>query len=71
MDEINQLCHVLTFREKELRRLNRIIRDMENYCEHRSRYEPEFSKIDVSDYKAIRDKLKNEVQTLIDRLNSL
>lgn len=65
MNEISQLCALLNFKERELRRLNRMIRFLENYCQN---HEPGCYKVDLTAYTAIRTKLMGEISSIMDKM---
>ena len=68
MNEISELCLLLNFRERELSRLNRLIKYLEDYGKDRYEHKPGFFKIDTAPYIAIRRKLMEEIQSIIKKL---
>ena len=66
MENINELCAQINFKERELRRLNGWIKYMEGY---KGRHEGTFE-IDISDYYKIRTRLQKEVQEILHKLES-
>ena len=68
MDEISQLCQILNCKERELRRLNRLIKYLEDYQKDRHEHEAGFFKIDTTAYLAIRTKLMDEIKWIIEKL---
>lgn len=68
MNEISQLCALLNFRERELSRLNRLIKYLEDYQKDRQEHLPGFFKTDTPPYTDIRTKLTEEIQSIMKKL---